>query len=293
VTNPDHIPVTILGTGAVGSALLDFFRKESFPVRSHWNSRFGSVYSQEKKKMIRLDRPLPETEHEIGDLVFITAPDDQISVVSEKLARLSVPWEGKKIIHCSGNLTSDELVSLANKGSNTVSMHPIQTFKKGDGAERFKNITISLEGDEKLALYLMPLIKKMGGEPVRLNRDQKRMLHIGAVFASNYFVALLHAAETFLENEGIENGLKMMRPLISQTLVNIMEKGTADALTGPISRGDTGSVKTHLTALEKYEDTKRLYKLLGSEAVRITRKKGELSDDVLNETEKLFGEIGP
>jgi predicted short-subunit dehydrogenase-like oxidoreductase (DUF2520 family) len=282
--------VTIIGTGAVGTVLLDFFRREQFIIKSLWNSGSGMIYRDPGGELTHVNRDLPKSEDETGDLIFITTPDDRIREVSRKLSSLAINWSDKRVVHCSGNFTSDELSFLVEKGARAVSMHPVQTFKQGDGAERLKGISISLEGDEALASELISLIKQMGSRPVSLNKQQKRALHIGAVFASNYLVSLFHKTQSYLEEEGLEDGLEILKPLIHQTLTNIMEKGASEALTGPVSRGDVSSILKHLDALGGKKDTRQLYKLLGLEAVKITRKRGALDENVLKKTESLFRE---
>ena len=279
--------VTIIGTGAVGSALLDFFRKEQVPVRSEWNSRSGVVYSENGKK-ISVQDTIPQSENQIGRYVFITTPDDLIHVISEKIAALPVKWGMRNVIHCSGNLNAGELSALSEKGARTVSMHPLQTFTKKEGSERLTGISISLEGDEELIVELRALIKRMGSNPVELSREQKRALHIGAVFASNYLVALLHKTETYLEEEGIKGGLEILKPLMLQTIANILEKGPVEALTGPVLRGDVSSVQKHLDSLRGDHKTEIFYKLLGEEALRISQKRSEVDKELLQELKNLL-----
>lgn len=268
--------VTIIGRGALGSTLEKFFSQNGYPVRSVWNSRGGSVAPESNMVASESSNNLPENDTETGRWVFITTPDDLISEIAELLAQTSISWRGRTVIHCSGNLTSDELNPLSDKGAGIVSMHPIQTFKKGDVSGRFENITISLEGDSKEKERLKPLIEEMGAKHLLLDKKQKRYLHIAAVMASNYLVALMFSTENLLREVNISDGFGSLEKLVEQTVANIFQQGPENALTGPISRGDIQSVKTHLDELKGLEQ-EYLYKLLGLQALKITERSGSLT----------------
>lgn len=268
--------ITIIGTGALGSTLQTFFDENGYQIRSTWNSKGGLVYSDQSEQAF--NRTLPQKNDEIGDLIFITTPDDLIPKLAESLAEKSIRWDDKTVVHCSGNLTSEELNPLAKSGAKTVSMHPIQPFKKGDGSDRFKNITVSLQGDEVAKEQLRPIIDKMGARFLNLTKKQKRYLHIAAVMASNYLVALMFSVENLLKDVELEDGFEALETLVHQTVTNIFEKGPADALTGPISRGDLDTVQTHLDELNGL-DQENLYKLLGFEALKIAKQGGSVPED--------------
>ncbi|MDZ7718977.1 MAG: DUF2520 domain-containing protein [Balneolaceae bacterium] len=281
--------ITIIGTGALGSTLQMFFEENGYLVRSAWNSRRGLIYSDSSEKFETVDRTLPESDSESGDLIFITTPDDLIKRTAQSLSNQPISWGKKIVVHCSGNLTSDELTSLSESGAKTVSMHPLQTFKRGDGSDRFNDITMSLQGDNDAKEKLKPIIQEMGAQSLNLNKKQKRYLHIAAVMASNYLVALMFSVENLLKDAELKEGFDALETLVNQTVTNIFEKGPADALTGPIARGDVESVQTHLSELSGI-DQKNLYKILGLEALKIARQSGSVPEDTMNKLCRLFEE---
>ena len=266
--------ITIIGTGALGGALLDYFKNSDYQVKSVWNSQMGRIYSGKNSRTVSYS--IPREEDELGEWIFITTPDQLISEVAESLSRISVDWDEKSVIHCSGNLFSYELDSLKNKGASTLSMHPIQTFRRGDTRERFRDIFMSLEGDPETGARLESVIKDAGAKAVHLNRQQKRDLHIGAVMASNYLVSLIFSAENYLKSNQLEGGLELLESLIRQSVENILSRGTQESLSGPISRGDSETVRKHLERL-KGTDLERIYRLLGKAALKLSEKKGNLS----------------
>jgi len=283
----DKLSVSIIGTGALGSTLQHFFEENGYGICSVWNSRGGKVYSNKSVQLKEKRATLPKKEGEAGDFVFITTPDDLISKTARDLAGKPIHWKEKVVIHCSGNLTSDELTSLSEKGAKIVSMHPIQSFKKGDGRDRFRDITISLQGDKAGKELLKPIIGEMGANALMLNKKQKRYLHIAAVMASNYLVALMFSVENLLTDVDLEEGFESLQPLIHQTVTNIFEKGPTDALTGPISRGDTASVQKHLKEL-KGSEQEVLYKIMGLEAAKIAERGSHIPQEKINMLRQLF-----
>src|SRR5690625_7950514 len=87
-------------------------------------------------------------------------------------------------------------------------MHPVQNIRRCDGRERFLDIFISLEGDPVLVSELLSLVDAAGAKPLKIDKIQKRALHLAAVIASNYLVTLQYIAEKFLAERGVEDGVK-------------------------------------------------------------------------------------
>lgn len=279
---------TVIGNGAVGGALVDFLEKQSCTVLSVF-SRSGGTVNSRNGTAANTKQICPAEENETGDVIFIAVPDDHISEIAKKLSRIDLNWSSRKVIHCSGNLFSDELQALSLLGAQTASMHPLQTFQRGDKAGRFDGIFVSLEGHPGLCKELETFVSSMGASPLWVQKEQKQMLHIAAVFASNYIVAVLHEAEKLLLEKGIKNGLKPLEPLILQTIENSLNLGPSEALTGPVARGDAESVLKHLQALEDHSESINLYRLLGAKALRIAKERGSnIPSDKLHELTQIL-----
>ena len=278
---------TIIGSGALGGALKDFLNEQSYFIRSVFNSREGVIKSG-KGFSIKSERTYPVEESEAGDVIFISVPDDDIPEVVQQLSVVNLDWSNKSVIHCSGNLFSDELEILSKRGAQIASMHPLQTFQRGDSAARFDGIFVSLEGDSELCKELEDFVEAMGANPLRVKKEQKQMLHIAAVFASNYIVATLHEAESLLREKGIESGLKPLEPLIRQTIENSLNLGPSEALTGPVARGDAESVLKHLQALEGHPESINLYRVLGTKALQVAKERSNISSEKLHTLKQIL-----
>lgn len=280
--------ISIIGTGALGTSLLDFFRDEQFSVLSIWNSREGKIFKNGEAVTCPSNKLQQLKNDELGEWIFITTPDDQIKKIVETLSGLDIDWSGRSVIHCSGSKTSGECQAVAEKGALTASMHPIQTFRKSDGKERLSSIYISVEGDAKLTDDLTSIIKKMESTAVPLTIKQKQVVHLAAVMASNYMVTLLREAEELLEGEKVEGGLDILHPLISQTLQNVLENGTEASLSGPVSRGDSETIQSHLNLLKAKPDKMALYKILGRQTVYLAEKNGKVGPNEIEKMEQLL-----
>jgi predicted short-subunit dehydrogenase-like oxidoreductase (DUF2520 family) len=263
--------VTIIGAGAVGTAWLDLFETAGYPVWSVFHSDSGTLFNSSTGLKQATGSHLPADDSQAGDWVFITTPDDSIQSIAKKLSETSIDWSGRYVIHCSGSHDASLLDPLKSRGARTLSVHPIQTFQKGDGSDRFRQIYISLEGDQEAVNNFKPLIESFQSTPIVLTADQKRTVHIAAVFASNYLVGLLNEADGLLTDSGIEDGIDLLKPLVKQTVNNIFEKGLKSSLTGPISRSDSTTVENHLKQLKTSDELSSLYRALGRACLKIAQ----------------------
>ncbi len=282
--------ISIIGRGAVGSALVDFFRQSEYPLRSVWGHRKEECFLMSDEDEIQAENSYPQRSSDLGGIIFIAVPDDKIEDVAVQLSEQEVDWNRHSVVHLSGAKSSDLLSSLQSQGAAIASMHPLQTFTKGDSDDRLKDIYISLEGDKELVGKLEEIVRDFGAHSFKLTPDQKRSMHIAAVFASNYLVSLMDIVHQITSDNGIENGLQILAPIIRQTFNNIEEKGTEHSLSGPVKRGDLNTIKQHLSDLDAAPVlTKNLYKKLGLQALSITQKTGQLTDEQVDELKDLMG----
>ena len=126
------------------------------------------------------------------------------------------------------------------------------------------------------------MVVAIKGRPVTLPRGSKALYHAGAAAASNFLVTLIQYAVTLMIRAGVppDAALPALLPLIRGTVANLESVGLPDALTGPIARGDIGTIKRHLRALESMPgDFVRLYRHLARKTIDIALRKGSVSKD--------------
>ncbi len=218
-----------------------------------------------------------------ADIYFITVGDDSIERICNQLVTEGIFKSGAIVVHCSGFLSSDVLSKAKSAGCFIASIHPIKSFANPEQSIKdFAGTYCGLEGDENIKSLLANLFTSIGGIVFELDKKKKVLYHAAAVIASNYLVTLHHQAFECYKAAGVDaiTSKKIVSMLMSNTLNNINNSDHEKALTGPIQRGDTLTVKGHITHLHNHSLTKSIYSTLGLATLPLTthsdQKKSEL-----------------
>lgn len=202
------------------------------------------------------------------DVVFLAVPDVAIGPVCE-----SVRWEKRHhVIHCSGALTLGVLEPVVAAGGIAGCLHPIQTFpSRVPQPERFAGAYCGVEGDSSPSFDAEQAVAALGATPFRLEGIDRTAYHAAAVFMSNHVVALASAAFRTWERAGLPSELARpaLAPLMSAAAANVAGMELADALTGPVRRGDIATVEGHLSTLSADPALAALYRQLSAELLRL------------------------
>ena len=148
-----------------------------------------------------------------------------------------------------------------------------------------------IEGDEAAVVVLEQLARDVGGLPIRIAPAAKTLYHAAAVTACNYLAALMDAATTLMTQAGLarKEALAALQPIVRATLDNVFNLGPADALTGPIARGDAQIVRRHIEALKASPTAlENLYRALGLWTVQLAMTKGTLDAPTAEAMKKLL-----
>lgn len=230
-----------------------------------------------------------------SDLIIIAVPDPSIRTVAESIASVpNLPFNRMFVCHTSGALTSDELGPLALKGARVFSLHPIQTFPKQksltDQIESMKGITFGFEGPTNARTMARTLIRQLGGNILVVPKEAKILYHLACVIASNYSVTLVGALEPLVARF-TQKKLAPFAKLLRTSLDNALEFGAADALTGPIVRGDGDTISRHLAAIQD-PHLRTLYESLGAYALKMASDAGRLAPDQVSKLQELLNDGG-
>jgi len=239
--------------------------------------------------------PLPlERTVAASAMVFLTVPDDAIQPLCEQIARQGGWKPGQFVVHCSGALPSDVLMAAKEQGALVASFHPLQTFASLDAAmSNLPGSTFGIEGDPPVVEALDRLVVLLGGASLHLTREQKTLYHAAATIASNYTVALAALASDLLVSAGVaddeDTALRYLLPLLRGTVENLTKLGLPGALTGPLARGDAGTVARHIEALEANDPALvDLYKVLAKTALPLATRKGGLDEETLAKLREIL-----
>lgn len=270
--------VGIVGAGAVGTALGVAISRSGWPV--------VAVVSRDATRRHRFCTLVPGARafvepaaiSNVADLIIVAVPDDTIAEVAAQIRLHS----GQAIVHTSGAVDAEVLTEAVMEGGAMGGFHPLVSFTSD--VERsvagIAGATIAIEGDDRLAKLLAALAEAIGGSTVRLPRGAKAAYHAAAVLASGGLVALLDAIVALGSTAGLDErvSLAVFGRLMEQTLANVRGMGIAASLTGPVTRGDVGTVAAHMTALEaQAPDVVELYLATARRQIRIAEERGMLS----------------
>ena len=187
------------------------------------------------------------------ELVLLCVPDGAIAEVAASIE--PGPW----VAHVSG---ATPLTALAPH-ERRFSMHPLQTFTRERGAEQLDGAWAAVTGETEAAIVTGKwLAETLGLRPFELADSARPLYHAGAVFASNYLVTLQRAASLLFESAGAPP--EALEPLMRRTIENGFE------LTGPIARGDWGTVDEHRAAIHEHRaELDELYETLAGATVAL------------------------
>jgi predicted short-subunit dehydrogenase-like oxidoreductase (DUF2520 family) len=208
--------------------------------------------------------------------IIIAVADDAISEVASEL--LAGGIEGAVVLHVSAAAGPEALAVLRAAGNSVGVLHPLQTVPSVErGVEALRGATFAFAGDEEARVWALDLIARLGGKPLPVEPSRWAYYHAAAVMASNYHVTLVDAALELAELAGItrDTALDALAPIIRATTENILTSGPEQALTGPIRRGDAGTVRRHLAALkDSLPETRELYKAAGLRTIALAQRAG-------------------
>ncbi len=277
-----------IGAGTVGTALAVRLNQKGYPV--------VAVSSRSQTSARRLAQAVGgcsvfdngQGVADTADLVFITTPDDVIPLVASQ-----VHWHaGQSVIHCSGADSSEVLEPAKKLGARAGVLHPLQTLASVEQAiENIPGSTFALEAEEPLLNVLKDMATALDGHWVEVKAGDKVVYHAAAVMACNYLVTLVKLATDLWQTFNVppEQATQALLPLIQGTIHNIDTVGIPQCLTGPIARGDTGTIRKHLKALQNKAPTiLPAYRELGLQTIPIALAKGRIDKQKAEELQAIL-----
>jgi len=277
-----------IGAGTVGTALAVRLSSKGYQVVAV--SSRSQTSSRKLAEAINGCRAFNNNQDvaDASELVFITTPDDAIALVVSQ-----IQWHaGQSVVHCSGADSTDILEPAKKLGAQIGVFHPLQTFASVKQAiENMPGSTFALEAEEPLLNTLKDMATALDGRWVELKASDKVVYHAAAVIACNYLVTLVKLATDLWQTFNIppNQATQALLPLLRGTIHNIETVSIPQCLTGPIARGDTGTIKKHLNALQKTAPTLlSTYRELGLQTIPIALDKGKINQHQARELEAIL-----
>jgi predicted short-subunit dehydrogenase-like oxidoreductase (DUF2520 family) len=251
-SGPGQPPIIgIVGAGAVGTALGVALSRAGWPIHAVASRDPGR--RERFRSVVDVSRVFADPEPILDEveLIILAVPDDAIAELAGSLRMYS----GQAMIHTSGALGADVLAPAMAAGTQIGAFHPLVAFADTERAvAALHGATVAIEGDDQLATMLADMAEAVGATPVRLAPGSKAAYHAAAVLAAGGFIALLDAIAELGRVAGLDEAgsLAIYGPLIEGTLGNARALGIREALTGPMTRGDVGTLTAHLATLRAH-----------------------------------------
>ncbi len=252
----------LIGLSRVALTLCPLFERAGY--------RLASVYNRTPEKALALRQTRPNLvlaspdQMPAADLYIIGVTDDLIETMAIALSTNHNISHGQIAIHFSGAHASDRLWSLKPNGLYLASTHPTYTFCNVESLAENHGLPVVIEGDDEARACLKPLYESMGFSPLLIEKDHKVLYHVMCVFASNYLFAYGEIFQKLGQSLGMAKPIELLTPLMEKSWNNYRTGGVSK-LTGPIKRGDVGTLKKHIEALKDVpEPLPTIYKAFGS-----------------------------
>lgn len=254
-----------IGAGRVGQTLSRLWYERGYTVAAVSSRSFSSAEAcASAVSAIAVIDPL-EVVHR-SELIFLTVPDDDISVVADQLAVL--PLDGKAIVHTSGSKPASILERLAERGAVIGGLHPVFPFAEVETAmTRAPGSVFALEAEGELRSWLESLVEAVFGKIMVIPVGSKARYHAALNFVGAFTVTMYEVATSIFETMDMDTPVAhtALYSLMLAAVQNIQAVGLPAALTGPISRGDASTIAAHMATLNSPEidsDILKAYQVL-------------------------------
>ena len=271
--------IAFVGAGQVAATLAQAFHRAG--------SKVTAVYGRNRSRADALAALVPDLmvcdsaqdAADAADYVFLTVSDDAIAMVCE-----SITWSpDKAAIHCSGATELSALDHAAGQGAAIGGFHPLQMFANPTvSLEKLPGCTVTIDGNSPLIDSLEVLCRAIGCRPMRLPPGKRALYHASANYIGPFVIALMRETvemwRTFGASE--EETMAALMPLLHGTLAAVDDRGLAGGMGGCVARGDVGTVKRHLAALDEFSpQAASLYRTMTLRTIPLAIERGTLAEE--------------
>ena len=241
---PGRLGVGVVGAGRVGAVLGSALRSAGHAVVGASGVSSGS---RDRVEAMLPGVPLLEVTDvvERAELVLLAVPDDALADLVAGLASTGAWQPGQLVVHTSGRYGTGVLEPARRRGAIPLALHPVMTFS-GTSLDlaRLADCCFGVTAPGPVLPVAQALVVEMGAEPVVVSEEMRPLYHAALAHGSNHLVTLVAQASQLLAEAGVEHPGRVLAPLLGAALDNALRRGD-DALTGPVARGDAGTVAAH------------------------------------------------
>ncbi|OIV37321.1 oxidoreductase [Mangrovactinospora gilvigrisea] len=292
---PGRLAVGVVGAGRVGPALAAALR-----LAGHRAVAASGVSDASRRRAEELLPGVPLTPEPrdvlaAADLVLLTVPDDALPDLVSGLAATGAVRPGQLIAHTSGRYGVDVLEPALRAGGLPLALHPVMTFTGTQvDVARLAGCVFGVTAPEQLRPVAEALVVEMGAEPEWVPEEARGLYHAALAHGANHLVTLVGQTVDALRAAGVEEPSRMLGPLLGAALDNALRQGD-QALTGPVARGDAGTVREHVAVLRRaapqtLETYRALARATADRALAARLLKAEAAEELLGALNDATGE---
>jgi predicted short-subunit dehydrogenase-like oxidoreductase (DUF2520 family) len=248
VSTPARLEVGVVGAGRVGAVLGAALQRVGHRVVA-----VSGVSDASRERAARLLPGIPVLDPDEvvrrAELVLLAVPDDSLSALVAGLAATDTWQAGQLVAHTSGRHGLEVFEPAAAHHILGLALHPAMTFSGTSvDLDRLADCCFGITAPEPLRAVAEALVLEIGSEPVWVEQEARPMYHAALAHGANHLVTLIAQSMQALTAAGVAAPAHVLGPLVSAALDNALRAGDA-ALTGPVARGDAGTVAEHLRQL--------------------------------------------
>jgi predicted short-subunit dehydrogenase-like oxidoreductase (DUF2520 family) len=246
---PARLDVGVVGAGRVGAVLGAALQRAGHRVVA-----VSGVSEQSRTRAAQLLPGIPVVAPDDvvrrAELVLLAVPDDALADLVAGLAATRTWQAGQLVAHTSGRHGLEVYAPALEQHVLGLALHPAMTFTgTGLDLERLVECCFGVTAPEPLRPVAEALVLEIGAEPVWIEESARPLYHAALAHGANHLVTLIAQSLQALRAAGVEEPSRVLGPLVSAALDNALRAGDA-ALTGPVARGDAGTVAEHLRQLQ-------------------------------------------
>ncbi len=273
--------IGFIGAGKVGVTLGKYFSRHGGEVTGYYSRNIQSAREAAEFTAANIYRCASDLLAD-SDVLFLTVPDDAIASCYRELCRSAGSIQGKIFCHASGAMTAESAFpGVEAAGAYGYSVHPLFAISDRFHAySQMADVFFTLEGSAGRRDFMLEWLRAAGLQVQLIEAGCKAKYHAAAAIVSNQVVALFEEGRRMLMECGFqpEAAQKALTPIFLGNAAHVADEGAVRALTGPVQRGDTGTLAKHLAVLEGCED-RLLYLLLSRRLLQLAKARNADYDD--------------
>jgi predicted short-subunit dehydrogenase-like oxidoreductase (DUF2520 family) len=259
-----RLTVGIVGAGRVGAVVGAALRAAGHEVVGASGTSQESV-SRIETLLPGVPRLAPQEVIAAAELVFLAVPDDVLAELTSGLASIGAFGQGQLVAHCAGRYGIGVLEPATTAGAIPLAIHPAMTFT-GTSLDvgRLREAFFAVTAPNAFLPVAQALVVEMGGEPLAIADADRAAYHAALVHGANHTVTLVTQAAALLTRIGVEEPARVLAPLVHASVDGALREapGAVATLTGPVVRGDAGTVAAHVAALAGHEEALFAYRAM-------------------------------